>query len=175
MVLYGIYPLFSPPDFFSTTWGDIVTTVGTILTIAGLLWTIINTNKAQRSAESARQAAVEARNEIKKRDTIDHLVQAIALIEEIKGFQRNRIWISMPEKYSTLRKLLLEIRDTYPNITEEQRTLIIGSISQISRAETNVEKYLEDSSNEISFSKFNSTVSQQLETLIGLMNQIRNS
>jgi hypothetical protein len=175
MVLNGIYPFFTPPDFYSTNWGDIVTLVGTILTILGLIWTIISTNKAKESAESAKEAAIEARKEIKKRDTSDHLVQAVALIEEIKGFQRNRIWISTPEKYSNLRKLLIEIRDTYPNISEEQRTELIATISQITRAEVNVEKYLEDTRNEISFSKFNSVLSQQIEILIELLNQIRNS
>jgi hypothetical protein len=175
MLIYGISPLQTPPDFLSTTWGDIVTSVGTILTIGGLIWTIVNTTRAKKSAESARDAAIDAKNEITKRDTFDHLVQAIALIEEIKGFQRNNIWASMPEKYSGLRKLLIEIRDTYPNITIEQRTALIGTIYQVTQAENKVESYNDGQITEIRFSKVNSVLSKELDTLIGLMNQIRNS
>ena len=110
---------------------------------------------------------------------MSNLSTAIGSLEEIKRLHREDAWPVMPDRYSSLRKLLIVIRNSDVSPLDHHRDKVVGSIQQLSIMERQVERFLsfKGTPEEIplSVSRFNAVISDQEEFLVEIREEIKNS
>ena len=96
------------------------------------MWQI---RKTQSAAQSAAQAANEARDAVFQTIAISELAQAIALIELLKELQRNEDFSRALDRYTQLRQLITALQTRQK---EEDKTPFGNAIIQLIEIETTV-------------------------------------
>jgi hypothetical protein len=120
----------------SSSIADYATLVGLAVTFIGWAWSIF-------AATGARTAAREAAGAIRKNQKLVDLSSAIGIGEEIKRLHRTLQWAVLPDRYSTCRTLLIQLkRSSAATLTETQQTRLQSAIGFLSETESYVEKQL---------------------------------
>jgi hypothetical protein len=159
----------------NTLYVNIATFMGVLLTLLGLIVTLVFSIKSRNAAMNAKTAVDKFRKDINRVDTITDLNQAISNIEEIKRLNRISAWPLLPERYSNLKKNLIYIMYNFPDISDDQKTKIVGVINHIRRIEEQIDQYLEQGISEIQFSGINRILSREIEAMFDLLNYIQKS
>ena len=89
-------------EFWSTTWGDVATSLGILASLGGVGWAI-------HEASSARVASEKAEAAIARHLQAVDLQRAIGLIERIKTLHDSDRWEAGREHYQTLRVMLSDV------------------------------------------------------------------
>jgi ERCC4-type nuclease len=166
------------PTFVTEHWGDIASVVGVGISLVGFGITIWGVLRSKKAAQRAEEAAHDVKTQIFRTDTIEDLAAAITTMEEIKRLHRvNNAWPILPDRYSSVRRLLISIRTFSPYISEEQKESLLASVQHFSDMEKKVEKYLANSEQQPpNAARLNEIVSLQLDrvndTLFALRQQI---
>lgn len=129
----------------------------------GFVVTIVSVVASKKAAQRAEDAALEVRDKFLRTDTVMELSGAIAIMEEIKRMHRLDIWSLLPDRYSSLKRLLVTIRTSNPSLLPEHRALLLGAIQQFSDIERKVERALANHSSPSNVAKLNEIVSLQLD------------
>jgi hypothetical protein len=91
---------------------DWASIVGIAISVVGFIFTLIGVSRSKRAAIQAAAAARAARDEIRLLDTIVDFSAAITTLEEIKRLHRqNDAWQILPDRYATIRKMLIQLRN----------------------------------------------------------------
>ena len=98
---------------------------------------------------------------------------AINIMEDIKRLHRLGKWEILLEKYPILRKTLISIRVTNPDLPDNQKTLLQDAIQHFSGIEEKVEKAIEENKTPENVSKLNNIVSRQIDSLLEVLEEIR--
>jgi len=125
---------------------------------------IYNVKKSRSSSEQAKETVSKIQNDLRRIDTVTELTSAINLADEIKTLQRTNAWALVPEKYSKLRKHLIEIRESEKELEEKYQEFIQGAITQFSSSEKEIDVHLKNKTTPDS-SKLNSLVSKHTDNL----------
>ena len=144
-----------------------------ILTLLGFGWTIWTAQKSRQAAEQAAQAARDALESIRKLDTIQGLAKAISIMEEIKRLHRHEAWNVLPDRYNTVRILLVELRSTNPKFTDEQNEKIQKAVTQFAAMEATVEKMRLPDNKPPDVGRMNRFITQQMDSLVELLVEVR--
>jgi hypothetical protein len=144
-----------------------------LLTILGFSWTIWTARKSRQAAEQAAKAAREALESVRKLDTIQGLSQAISMLEEIKRLHRQQAWTILPDRYNAIRRLLVELRSTNPQFTDEQTERIQEAIVQFSAMEVIVDKMQLPETKPPDVGRMNRFITQQMDRLVELLVEVR--
>jgi len=164
------------PSFLSQHWGDIASVAGAVISVVGFIVTIIAVIRSKNAAQRAEGAAREVKTEIVRAGLIMELSAAITKMEEIKRLHRVEAWALLPDRYSSLKGLLISIRASSPNISNQHKESLLAAVQQFSRMEKKVERFLENSIESPSPAKLNEVVSLQLDrvndTLAAIKQQI---
>ena len=144
-----------------------------ILTVFGFGWTIWTTQKSRQAAEQAAKAAREALESMRKLDTIQGLSQAIAILEEIKRLHRHEAWAILPDRYNTIRMLLVELRSSNPKFTNLQNEKIQEAVTQFAAMEATVEKMRLPDNRPPDVGRMNRFITQQMDRLVELLVEVR--
>ena len=92
------------------------------------------------------------------------LAAVITIMEEIKRLHRVNKWEILPDRYSSVKRLLISIRASSPNIPSEHRESLLAAIQQFSTMEKKVEQFLAGSIGTApNQAKLNEVVSLQLD------------
>ena len=153
-------------DFLKSDWGNLVGVLGVIVSFVGLWWAIAAARGAQKSAEAAKDAALETQDSIKRVMAVADLHRAISLIQRLKSLHREERWEIALEHYQELRHLLSDIAVRYPNVPSELEEVIREAIGQIRAIEDNVDSALRNESTPTGANNFNrrlNNVQVQLE------------
>lgn len=154
-------------DYVVQNLGDVASIAGLAITIVGFLVTISKVNK---SKELARISV----DQVKKVIAVGDITEAIRAAEEIKRLQREREWRVLPDRYSLLRKLLIDIRSNN-ELDDDDKKMIQSTLALLTSLERQVDQFLEtDNSEEIRVSKMNHTLTRKADDLQELLNRIRN-
>jgi hypothetical protein len=154
--------------------GDLTAFIGIFVTIGGFVLTLVRLSQSKRAAEAATKAANEARQSIAYVATISDFSAAIAILEEIKRFHRGGVLGPLPDRYSTLRKLLIGVSSSRNDLvgaeglSEDQREIIQRALVNLSGAESAVERSMHNGT-ALDFPRLNRLLSKdldQLETLL---------
>jgi hypothetical protein len=136
---------------------DYVSIVGFVLSgIAALL------------ANSARKAAKEAKEELRKFDAVSTLSIAIRHMDDLKSFHRDGVTSGMAERYSSIRLQLVEIRDSAPNLSLEHREWIQRVVQFLRDMEDAVDKQ-----QSMPPQKANPLISKHVDSLQALLTKIK--
>jgi hypothetical protein len=160
-------------QFLYDHWGDVASVVGVIVSLIGFIITIIGVVGSKRAAKRAEDAAVEARAKILWTDTIMELSSAIAVMDEIKRLHRVGAWSQLPDRYSYLKRLLISIRSSNPDLVEGYRTTLQSAIQHFTDIEKKVERALVNDSAPTGVAKLNTIVSSQLDQINEVLAALR--
>lgn len=154
-------------NFLKDNWGNLATVLGFLVTI----WTLWRTRTA---AEAAQRAAEHTKTQLSRVNTVAEFSSALATMEEIKRLHRARAWEIVPDRYTSLRRLLISIQTLNPDLTGEQRTALTASISQLKTIEHKVETARAANRHaELDFARFNRIVTSELDSLERVMLAIK--
>jgi hypothetical protein len=152
--------------------GDFASIIGVFISLIGFGFTLRNVIRSREAAERAQAAAQVARNSIRTFETVVDFTGAIALPEEIKRAHRNQQWILLPDRYATLRKTLIGIRKTRPDLSAHQLSVVQATISNLSDLEKLVEKSLPNVPAN-SHARFNALLSVNIDELAGVLAELK--
>ncbi len=149
--------------------GDIASLIGIIISLVGFFITIWNVIQSRKAAQNAGEIASKVREDISKIETIEEFSRAIATIDEIKRLNRDGAWSILPERYSALRKSLISIKTSNPNMPENDKVILSNALRHTSNIEDQIENFITDKSLLINIPKFNKIISQQGDRLTEIL------
>jgi len=157
-----------------TKWGGIVNGLGLVVSVIGFAVTIWNVVRTKRASERAEQAVTILRMALNRSDAIMEVSAAIAIMEEIKRLHRAGEWKVLLDRYTTLKRLLVSIRNPENHLSDEH----VGSIQSAIQHFTDIEKKVERSlaagtTDQKKVPKLNEIVSMQIDALAAVLTEIR--
>ena len=122
---------------------DIASILGLLVALIGFAITIWNVRASKAAALRAEEAANQARRAIRFFDVVAEMSTAIAAMEEIRRLHRDGAWSILPDRYNALRKSLITIRRSTPEMSDDQQSRIQAAIKYLADLERRVEASLE--------------------------------
>ena len=111
--------------------GDLASVAGVIIVIVGFGFTLMNVYRSKAAATRAEEAAKETRESIRLFDTVSDFANSISTMDEIKRLHRESAWAILPDRYASLRKLLVTLRSANPGLSENHATTIQRAIQNL--------------------------------------------
>lgn len=153
--------------------GDLAGVFGLIITIVGFGFALFGIWRSKSAAERAEEAASNTRKAIAHIDNVAAISAAITSMEEVKRLHRVMAWNILPDRYAEVRKALICVRSSNPQLPEEGLAAIQGAIQHFTEIENEVEKALASGRKEPSQAKLNEIVSLQIDKLIAVQEALR--
>lgn len=153
--------------------GDLASILGLIIAVIGFAITIIGVWKSKSAADSATDAANQAREAISRTETIANFSSAVTAMEEVKRLHRADAWEVMPDRYASLRKTLITILTNHKNLTDEHKASIRSAVTQFRELENSVENYLANKKTSPNSAKLNKLVTSQIDKLDEVLHFIK--
>lgn len=154
--------------------GDYASIVGLLITIVGFIYTLINVIKTRRASINAEKIALQVRADISKLDTVSLISTVISVMDEIKRLHRQGAWEILPERYSSIKKSLISIKSTYPELPLEHKKIIQSAISNFSSIEKQVETAIYQKTIPCDVDKLNILISRQVDKLQEIFIDVKN-
>lgn len=139
--------------------------LGLVITVIGFVLTLWNLWKSRSIATQALSVASKVRDDLRKVEVVAEFSAVIAALEEIKRLHRKGELEPLPERYSSLRRSLITMRDSTILLCNEDQSLLQGAISQFAGFERKIEKALTVDEAKIDFAKMNRIVSTLLDDI----------
>jgi len=158
---------------WAAEWGDIASVAGLFLTVIGFGITIFGVWRSKTAAEQARQAAIATRESIANYDAVADLASAMAIMEEIKRFQRHGVWFVLPDRYSELRRRLVTIRRSQTRLTEVDRQTLQAAIEKFAQLEQTIDRAVANSRTPPRPDKLNDIVAGQIDEVHAVLLTLR--
>jgi ABC-type protease/lipase transport system fused ATPase/permease subunit len=151
--------------------GDLASIAGLIVSIVGFLITIYNVMRSRKAAERAKEAAQKAVSSIRSFEAVVDLSSIIGMLEEIKRTQRSNQWALLPDRYASLRKTLISLRQSH-DLAEQHSAVIQSTIVNLRDIEDAVEKALPDAPTK-SYARFNALLSNNIDDLVRVLAELK--
>ena len=155
--------------------GDLTGIAGIIISIGGFFATLIGVFRSKAAAERAEEAAKSARESIRMFDTVVDFTSAIAILEEIKRAHRSGQWILLPDRYAAIRKLLISLRSSNGDLSDEQISSIQSALANLTSIERRVEKSLSNPDTILNHVRFNNVISDDIDKLFAVLSELKTS
>lgn len=120
--------------------GDLASVAGVVISIVGFLATVWNVRRSKSAAERAEAAAIEARTAMRGYQTVSDLSTAIAIMEEVRRLHRIGQIDLILDRYGTLRKALVGVRQLAPFLSEAMDREIQIAITTLASMEDVLER-----------------------------------
>ncbi len=144
------------------------------VTIAGLAATLIGFSITIYNVRKTRRLSQQIRKDIRRVDTVAEFSTFIAGISELKILQRKGAWEILPDKYSSLRKTLISIKELNPDMKDEHKKIMQSAISNLNALESEIEASNCNMTSPPEASSLNKTLSKQVDKLQPIFIQIKN-
>ena len=131
--------------FLTDFWRDVWTVfgvAGTAATLVGLWVAVVQIRRTATAAEAARVAAEDVRRVVQQRDALAAFSAAVAMMDEIKRLHRVGAWAVLPERYSAVTRVLLDLRESNVALSPDQQDALLGAIDTLHEIEQRIETYL---------------------------------
>ncbi len=135
------------------------------MALIGFAVTIWNVRASKAAALRAEDAANQARRAIRFFDVVAEVSTAIATMEEIRRLHRDRTWSILPDRYSALRKSLVTIRGSVPDLSDDEQARIQAVINFLADLEGTVEHGLEQNQPPATIASWNQLASGHIMEL----------
>lgn len=154
--------------------GDLASIAGVMISVVGFIATLRNVVSSRAAAERAELAAKAARDSIKLFDVAVDFSSAISILDEIKRLHRIHQWASLPERYSAVRKILITIKVSQPDLSDYQKDTIQKALTNVSGLEQAVEKAMVAGS-QLNMQKLNAMISKNADQLHEIFVELRST
>jgi hypothetical protein len=154
--------------------GDIASIIGVIISIVGFGLTLFLVFRSKSAAQQAKDAVLSVKNDIRRVDTIADFSTGLNTMEEIKRLHRQNAWEILPDRYSALRRSLISIRTSNPNMQDSYKQTIQSTIQKLKGIEKQVEMALATGDNPPNVARLNSIITQLVDQLHEILIEIRN-
>jgi hypothetical protein len=151
----------------SITVSNVLDGISIVIALIGFGITIFSVNKA-------RKLSAQIRDDLKRVNSISDFSSAISCMVEIKTLHRSGSWTVLPDKYSSLRKQLIIIRATNPDIVEESKKIIQSTVSALSSLENTIETANCQHTSPSNISQLNKIISKQMDKLHPILIEMQN-
>lgn len=121
-----------------------------------------------------RSISQQVRNDLLHTNTVLQFSSAISLMEEIKILQRKAAWEILPDRYSSLRKSLISIKQSIPDMSDENSRRVQSTISSLSNIEHEIEVCIFKGTSPPDVPGLNRTISTQIDRLQPILVEISN-
>ena len=152
--------------------GSLASVAGLAVSTVGFAFTLRNIKKSRLAAESAESAAKGMREDLGRFDVVEQLVTGISILEEIRRHTRNKAWNLLLDRYSALRRTLIDVRERGALLpsqkTEVQDTLTLGR--DIEKA---IESGLVKGTNDQHVARWNNALAPRIEGLQTVLAELR--
>jgi hypothetical protein len=152
--------------------GDLASIAGVAISLVGFAITVIAVRKSRSAAQAAAQAARDTASKIRLLESVVDFSAAIAILEEIKRLQREKLWMHLPDRYATIRKLLITLRGTNSNLNDGQESVVQRAVTNLRDMEEAVERFLGGGA-AVKAPKFNSIISQDVDDLLAVLIELK--
>lgn len=160
-----------------------VSILGLIVSVGGFVITIKTVMSSKKAAEQAKEAVRSVKVDLRRRETVSDFSAVLALLDEIKRINRQREvqYELLAERYSGLRKSLIQIRGQNPLITEADEIVIQDAITQLASFERMIDDEISDnkSLDEISASlktpRHNKIISSYIDSLQAILLKVQHN
>lgn len=159
-----------------TNWlADWASVIGIIVALIGFYFTIKNVRHSKSVAEKTEEAVNKLREDSIRINFIEECSSAISLMEHIKTIHRQNppSLILLPDKYSTLRKTLISIKNINSDLNSTQKSKIQSSITIIRGVEEKIENALSNDSNDLDMARLNTLISEQIDILQEILTKVK--
>lgn len=147
-------------------YSDWIGFVGLVVSFAGFGLTLFAVWRSNTIAEQAKAAADSAITKLRGINAVADLSSIVAKLEEVKRIHRLKNWIVLPDRYSELRNIIIAIKHSNAELTEEEQTVLQQSIVQLKKMEIEAEKEIqEDSPDNSKLIKFNGILSSTTDKI----------
>jgi hypothetical protein len=146
-----------------------------LVSLFGFWFAIRGITSAKRAAQQAEAAAKQAKDKVLSQGTLAHFSSAIAVMEETIRLQRKKEWANALDRHSELRRLLVELKDGWSGITNEQATIIQGCIEQFKTIEGQIEKTVSAAKPEPNAARINGVIKDQITKVQGIAISLKNN
>jgi len=146
--------------------GDISSILGILIAIIGFWITIISVRRAKKISQQVRE-------DIAKVNTIEEFSAALMTMNEIKTLNREGNYSILPDKCSALRKSLISIKKTTPNLSGSHEDSLQNAILHFSDLEKKVERHLANKDTTIDVPRINQLISKQVDNLNEILIEIK--
>jgi hypothetical protein len=160
---------------FCDLWANRATVAGLLLSVFGFGFTIWGILRTKKAAERAVEAANQTKEKILKQGTLANFSSAIAMMEEIIRVQRKKEWGVSLDRYSELRRVLVELRDGSGGLTQEHQIVIQGTVEQFKTIEKQIDRHVSSGKPEPDIAKINGVVTNQIMKVHGIAINLKNS
>ena len=154
--------------------GEIASVLGLLVGIVGFIITVKNVRASRRAAENAEKISDKVRNDLIKSDTVAHFSIAISAMDEIKRLAREKAWEILPDRCSGLRKSLVSIKASNPQLENLSKKRLQSAIQNFASLEDQFEKSMAAGSDPADVPQINKLISHQIDSLQELLVQIKN-
>ena len=155
------------------TIGDTSSFVGVIIAFIGFSITIYNVIRSKRAANRAEKAANQALESVRHIDAVQKLSSAIAIVEEMQRLNRAKDWKVLLDRHSTFRNLLIEVRGSADNLSEEHKANILDGINHSGAISYKVEVALAKGEDPDGIPRMNKILSEQAGKLASILIALR--
>jgi hypothetical protein len=167
-------------DYLSKNYvADFANYLGILLTIIGFAITIHDVRKSKKSIDAAKSEigiqVNKVREDIRRIDTVSDLTTAIAMMDEIRVLQRDCQWQILPDRYSSLRKLIISIKKTYPQLSDNQKVILQEALQHITDIDLKIEKSMIKNNAPSDIPTINRILSQQKDNVYEMLIELRNN
>jgi hypothetical protein len=160
------------PNFFQR-WGDIASVFGVIVSFVGFAVTIWGVIRSKNAAQKAEEEVLKVKGSILKLNTVMGFSEAITIMDEIKRLHRAAVWDVLPDRYSLLRRILIEIKSSNSALPDDYKEALQEAIRNFSAMENEIEWVLETREEPPNTAKLNEVVSIQLDKLSEVLAAVR--
>ena len=154
--------------------GDLASIAAVAISVVGFLVTIIGVMKSKNAAQRAEEAANNTQESIRLFDTVVDFSAAISILEEIKRMHRQKSWSLLPDRYATIRKLLISLRSSGEKLTEAQSAIIQNALVNLRTIETQVEKSFGNVEG-LKPARFNALISDDIDNLVTVLSELKST
>jgi len=153
--------------------GDYSSILAVIITIVGFALTLVKVFQSTKASKEAQRIVENIKKEISKSETVIDIATIIAVLDEIVRLHRDNNWVLLPERHRILRRLLLDVKNNYPHLNDEQKSTIQSTIQHMKSVEEGVEIAILSKISPQKVARIISTVSTQSDKLYELLNDIK--
>lgn len=156
-------------------WGDYASIVGLAVAVIGFGVTYVNVVRSRKAAEQAEAAVASLREKQQLMDVARDLSLALAIMDEVKRLNREKSWVILIDRYSVLKRTLILVKASDIKLTQHQRFQVQGTIQQVATIEDQIECVVDGKEEAPSVPQLNKVISRQMDSLIEIIAEIRNS
>lgn len=139
----------------------------------GLAWRTLR--KTKSAAEATTEAISGLKDSLARVDRVAACSRALVALGEVKRLQRSSNWEILPDRYSDLRPLLVEIRSARPALSSEHNRGLQTVLAQLGVIEDQIERFLRKQESEPDVARINQVVSAQADRINEIVVEIRHT